>query len=57
LFAVSAGKKQPKQVGKMPEICKKFNFKVVMIFFNDFQKNFSIMHKIQVSDFLIKSYS
>jgi len=32
LSAVSAGKKQPEQIGKIPDIQKKFNFKV-MIFF------------------------
>jgi len=33
LSAVSAGKKHPKQVRKMPEIKKKFNLEVVMTFF------------------------
>jgi len=32
LSAASAGKKQPKQVGKMPEIQKKFNFEVMITF-------------------------
>ena len=32
LSDVPVGKKQPKQVGKMPEIRKKFNFEVVMTF-------------------------
>jgi len=35
LSAVFAGKKQPKQVGKIPAIRKNFNFLVVMTFFEN----------------------
>jgi len=36
--AVSASKKQPKQVGKMLEIQKNFNFQVMKTFFDNFGK-------------------
>jgi len=41
-FAVLADKKQPKQVEKMPEIRKNFNFVVVTIFFESRVSDFSM---------------
>jgi len=45
LSAVSASTKQQKQVGKMPEIRKNFNFEVVMTFLKSFCKNFGVIYK------------
>ena len=45
LFAVLAGKKQPKQIRKMSEIRKIFNFCVMITFFEKFKKNFGIIHE------------
>jgi len=41
LFVVFAGQKQPKHVGEMPKIWKKFNSKVM----TTFKRNFGKMHK------------
>ena len=45
LLVVFAGQKQPKQVGKMLEIWRKFNFKVM----TTFHKKFGKIHNCEVS--------
>jgi len=56
-LTVSAGKKQPTQVGKMPEIPKNFIFKVVMTnFWKDLEKFWHI-HKFSSLAFRIVWWS
>ena len=65
LFVVFAGKKQPKHVGKMPEIWKKLKSEVMTTLFNKISAkctNFEVSvsnfkSRVLVSDFLIKSRS
>jgi len=67
LSVVFAGKKQPKQVGKMPESRKNFNLEVVTTFFQKFRQNSQILKsrvsvsnfksRRSVSEFLMKSRS
>jgi len=56
LFVVFAGKKQPKHVGKRPEIKKNFNSEVMTTFLKKFRPNAQIL-KSRDSEFLMKSRS
>ena len=66
-FVVFAGKKQPKHVGRMPEIWKKFKSEVMTKFFQNFLQNGQIVKsrvsvlnfksRVSVSEFLMKSRS
>jgi len=65
LFVVFAGKKQPKHVGKMPEIWTKFKSEVMTRFFNKMsakctncEVSVSVLNfKSRISEFLMKSRS
>jgi len=67
LFVVLSGKKQPKHVGKMPEIGKKFDSEVITTFsrkksakctnFEVSVSNFKSRVSVSVSEFLIKPRS
>jgi len=43
LFVVFAGEKQPKHVGKMPEIWKKFDSEVITTVFKKIRQNAQIL--------------
>jgi len=51
--AAFTDKKQPKRVGKMPEIRKNRNFVVATIFLKNLQKNIGITYKYSILEYQI----